>query len=256
VHATDVPFNARDFAAVPKHVKSGGLPLGREAFCCGAAEKYPLTPAALGQHARQAVFAAIDNNPAGAGHRAHQVVELAFDRRQVVEDVGVVELQVVQDGGARAVMHELAALVEEGGVVLVGFDHEGTALPQPSRHAEVQRYAADQKAWLQAGALQNPGQHGRRGGFAVGARDSQHMARAGGVVRRVVQHMAGQPLGTAGVRHAGIEDGFHQGEFGFAAGVMRAGHHMTLCPASRASAARPPMKVPQIPRICMCMQVF
>jgi hypothetical protein len=52
------------------------------------------------------------------------VVELPLDGGQVVEDVGVVELQVVQDGRARAVVDELAALVEEGGVVFVGFDHE------------------------------------------------------------------------------------------------------------------------------------
>ncbi|MNC91112.1 hypothetical protein D3C83_73080 [compost metagenome] len=51
-------------------------------------------------------------------------MELALDGREVVEDVGVVELQVVQDRGARAVVDELAALVEEGGVVFVGFDDE------------------------------------------------------------------------------------------------------------------------------------
>jgi hypothetical protein len=49
-------------------------------------------------------------------------------RGQVVEDVGVVELQVVQDGRARAVVDELAALVEEGGVVFVGFDHKERAV--------------------------------------------------------------------------------------------------------------------------------
>ena len=49
---------------------------------------------------------------------------MPLDGGQVVEDVGVVEFQVVQDGRARAVVDELAPLVEEGGVVLVGFDDE------------------------------------------------------------------------------------------------------------------------------------
>ena len=31
---------------------------------------------------------------------------------------------------------------------------------------------------------------------------------------------------------------------------------VTVCPASRASAAKPPMKVPQIPNMCMCMGVY
>jgi hypothetical protein len=105
------------------------------------------------------------------------VVELALDGGQVVKDVGVVELQVVQDGRARAVVDELAALVEEGGVVLVGFDDETggggeTAqallrVPRPlcgllldlrktlhrpatqaGRDPEIHRHAADQEARL------------------------------------------------------------------------------------------------------------
>jgi hypothetical protein len=65
----------------------------------------------------------VDDQPA-AGHGAHQVVELALDHREVVEDVRVVELQVVEHQGARAVVDELGALVEEGGVVLVRLHHE------------------------------------------------------------------------------------------------------------------------------------
>ena len=49
----------------------------------------------------QAFLQAVDDDPAAGRHGAHQVVELAFDRGQVVEDVGVVEFQVVQDRRAR-----------------------------------------------------------------------------------------------------------------------------------------------------------
>ena len=52
------------------------------------------------------------------------MVKLPLDRCKIVKDVGVIELQVVQHGRAGPVVHELAALVEEGGVVFVGFNHE------------------------------------------------------------------------------------------------------------------------------------
>jgi hypothetical protein len=48
------------------------------------------------QHALQAVFGGVHDQPAGAGHGAHEVMELAFDGGEVVEDVRVVELEVVQ----------------------------------------------------------------------------------------------------------------------------------------------------------------
>jgi len=146
------------------------------------------------------------------------VVELALDGGQVVEDVGVVELEVVEDGGARAVVHKLAALVEESGVVLVGFDHEIPAAPQPRRNTEVQRHAADQKARLQTGLLQHPGEHGGGGGLAVGACHCQHML--------ALQHMLGQPLRAAGVGRAGFQDGFHQGKLGRAVALAGAADHV------------------------------
>ena len=68
--------------------------------------------------------AALQTRRPGARHGAHQVVELALDRGEVGIDVGVVEFEVVEDRGARPVVHELGALVEERGVVLVGLDHE------------------------------------------------------------------------------------------------------------------------------------
>ena len=91
------------------------------------AEALHLAPAAHREDALQRLVARVDDEPAAGRHGAHEVMELALDRRQVVEDVGVVELEVVEDRGARPVVDELAALVEEGGVVLVGLDHERRA---------------------------------------------------------------------------------------------------------------------------------
>ena len=127
-------------------------------------------------------------------HGAHQVMELALDRGEVGEDVGVVELEVVEDRGARPVVDELRALVEERGVVLVGLDHEERAVAEPRRHAEVQRHAADQEAGLEPGVLEDPGEHRRRRRLAVRAGDGEHPA--------AVQHVLGEPLRAATCRRS------------------------------------------------------
>ena len=119
------------------------------------------------------------------------MVELPLNRLQVVKNVGVVEFQVVQNGGARAVMHKLAAFVEKRSVVFVGFDHKWGALPQAGGNAEVQGHTADQKAWLKTRAFQNPAQHRGSGGFAMRTGDRQHMATSQEVLR--------QPLRATGI---------------------------------------------------------
>src|SRR3546814_4925964 len=59
-----------------------------------------------------------------ARYSAHQMMELGLDGLEIGEDIGVVEFEVIEDGGARPVMHEFGALVEECRVVFVGFDNE------------------------------------------------------------------------------------------------------------------------------------
>ena len=133
------------------------------------------------------------------------MVELALDRRQVLEDVGVVVFEVVQDRGARPVVDELAALVEEGGVVFVGLDDEwrlAAGSAGARRDTEVARYAADEKARCEAGRFQDPREHRGRRGLAVRAGDREHVAPR--------QHLVGEPLRAAGVGRAGVEDRFHQ----------------------------------------------
>ena len=173
-------------------------------FLAGA-EALHLAPATHGQHTLQGVFTRVDDQPAVRRHGAHQVMELTLDGREVVEYVRVVELQVVQNQRARPVVNELAALVEERGVVLVGFDDERRAWAhgtQSRGHAEVQRHAAHQEARLQPGLLQHPRQHGRGGGLAVRAGNRQHMA--------ALKHVFSQPLRATGVGRAGVEHGLHQ----------------------------------------------
>jgi hypothetical protein len=52
------------------------------------------------------------------------VGEGALHVRQVAEDIGVVELQIVEHGDMGRVVDELAALVEERAVVFVALNDE------------------------------------------------------------------------------------------------------------------------------------
>ena len=154
-------------------------------------------PAAHLDHTGQGLFGLRMDDQALARHGAHQVMELPLYGRQVREDVGMVELQVVEDGRTRAVVDELAALVEEGAVVLVGLDHEERRAAQARRHPEVLRHAANEEARAHAGMLQHPGQHAAGGGLAVRTGSGQHPAP--------LQHMVGQPLRAGHIGQALVQ---------------------------------------------------
>src|SRR3546814_1964265 len=69
-------------------------------------ERHALAPAPLFEHACEIVVMAVDDDPAAAGHGAHQMMKLTLDRRQIRKDVGVVVLKVVENDRARTVVHE------------------------------------------------------------------------------------------------------------------------------------------------------
>lgn len=222
VGAGQGPVHVSGQLALIQHIEVARFALRREVarVCAKAAH---LAPAAHVQHARQAILEAIDNHAAAAmracaWHRADQVMKLALDGRKIVKNVSVIELQVVQHGGAWPVMHELAALVKKGGVVFIGLDDEGPALAQAGRDTEVEGYTADQKAGFKTCRLQNPTGHGGGGGFSVGAGNGDHMA--------ALQHMLGQPLRSAGVRQACVKDGLHQRKLRRAITELRAADHV------------------------------
>src|SRR6266516_3834271 len=102
------------------------------------------------------------------------MIELALDSRKIVEDVCMIELEIVQYGSARPVMHEFGALVEEGGVVLIRLDNEELAAGVARRHRKIHGYPADQEAGRAARALQDPGEHCRHRGLAMRARQRTH----------------------------------------------------------------------------------
>ena len=220
VHPRELPVDLPDRQPALENLETVRL-TPRRKVAHGGAETADLAPAAQVQDARQAFLQSVDHHASGGRHRAHQVMELPLDRREVVEDVGVVELQVVQHRRARPVVDELAALVEEGGVVLVGLDHERrrpsprrTRIPQPGRNAEIRRDPADQETGLEPCAIEDPGQHRAGGGLAVGAGHRQHVP--------ALQQLFGEPLRAAGVRQARVQDGFHERIAGCTVGLARA----------------------------------
>ena len=75
--------------------------------------------------------------------RAHEVVKLRLNRCEVRKNIGVVEFQIIQNRGARTVMHEFTAFVEKRGVVLIRLDHEKRIVGQTRGNAKVIRHAAN-----------------------------------------------------------------------------------------------------------------
>ena len=144
-----------------------------------------------------------EQHPAVARHGAHQVVELALDRGEIREDVRVVELQIVHHQGARVVVDELGAFVEEGAVILVRFDDKEGGRAETGGNREVARHAANKETGLQLGVLQHPGQHAGGGGLAVGAGYGKHPA--------ILQHVLQQPLGAGDVGQIAVQHIFNTG---------------------------------------------
>ena len=135
-----------------------------------------LAPAAHRQSLLQVNVILRQDDTALPRHDAHQVVELLLNRFQVVKNIRVIELKVVEDQRARAVMDKLGAFVEERAVVFVRFNDKEWAIAQTRRNVEVTRHAADHKARLVATGFEDPGRHAGGGGFAVGTRNGNHPA--------------------------------------------------------------------------------
>src|SRR4029077_5742253 len=114
------------------------------------------------------------------------MMELTLNGCKIVENVRMIEFEVVQYCSAATVMNELRSLVEEGGVVFVRLDNEERRLPEPRGDGKVFGHSADQEARRAARALQDPGEHGRYGGLAVGSCDAQNVPTG--------EHIVGKPL--------------------------------------------------------------
>src|SRR5882672_4846406 len=86
---------------------------------------------------------AIAKKEAVARNEPDEMFEGGFDGFEVGEDVGVVELEIVDEGDLGEVMDEFAAFVEESGVVFVALNDEPFTVRKASALAEVVGDAAD-----------------------------------------------------------------------------------------------------------------
>jgi hypothetical protein len=128
-------------------------------------------------------------------------MKLGLNRGQVGIDVGMVVFEIVDDLNVRMIGHEFGALVEKSGVIFVGFQYEWPTTGARG-NIEIQRHTTDQITRLQAGLLQDPGQHGGGRGFAVGAGHCYHLS--------MLQKLLTQPLWARNIGQLVIEDVFNR----------------------------------------------
>src|SRR5918994_2051171 len=74
------------------------------------AEGFNRRPASHCKYSLHALLRPIGDDFPGTRHGSHEVMELPLDRGKIVEDVGMIELDVVQNRGAGTVVDELRAL--------------------------------------------------------------------------------------------------------------------------------------------------
>ena len=92
VYAGQRPAHPGDCFTGLENGKVIGLPVGAETALRACAEADLLAPAALAQHAGQAVLIGVEHHPALSRHRPQQMMKLPLDRRQIVKNVRVVKL--------------------------------------------------------------------------------------------------------------------------------------------------------------------
>ena len=113
----------------------------------------------------------------------------------------MVELDIVDDYEFREVVQEFGALVEEGRVVFVPFQHGKVGIREAAAAAQVAGDAADHEAGVHSGILHQPREHGGRGGFAV--RSGHH------VVALAAQEVFLHRFRQGKVAQAALKHGFH-----------------------------------------------
>ena len=131
------------------------------------AKAFHRAPTAACKDAVNRRVGAVDYEFTGPRYRSDKVMKLGLDRCKIAEDISMIELNVVQNGNPRPVMHHLGTLIEEGSIVFVGFDHEMALFSQLRRNPEIERYTPDEKAGGQSRIYQNPSQHRGRRCFSV-----------------------------------------------------------------------------------------
>src|SRR5260221_1239277 len=201
VLALKVPAEQPDEPAMVEYLETASADrIGGPAIA--HAKPFHRAPAATSEDAFNRRVGTVDYEFAGSGYRSDEMMELSLDRCKIGEDVGMIELYIVQNRQPGPVVDHLGTLVEEGGIVFISFDHEIGLRSQPGRYAKVDRNAADEEPRVESRILQNPGNHGGSRRFSMCPRYGEH-APAG-------QSIFSDPLRAGNIAVASLEYGLHQ----------------------------------------------
>ena len=156
---------------IERHAVAVGRDVARAPLgVIGEAESLDAAPGERGQPLGLGAVGA-ENQPAAPRDEADEPPERRAQRLHVGVDVGVVVLEVADDGDVGQILQKLGGLVEERAVVFVALDHEIPAVPQAVAAVEVERDAADQHARVAAAGGQQPARERRSRGLAMRAGD-------------------------------------------------------------------------------------
>jgi hypothetical protein len=158
----------------------------------------------LVQQRRQVGIVPVGQQQSVPRHQPDELPKRFLDRRQVLEDVGVIELQVVQDRRLRQVMDEFAALVEKCSVIFISFQDEPFTPSQMTTPAEVERQTANQVTGIQTRVLEHPGQQRRRSRLAVRPRHHHTTLAPQKELLQQLRHRTIRQLAVQNRLHLGI----------------------------------------------------
>src|SRR5690242_7729451 len=88
----------------------------------------------------------------------------------------MVELDARKNHVVRAVVDELGAFIEKGGIILVTFENDMISAAGAPARTEIQWNPANEKPGVQPGTLEHPRGERRRGRFAMGSGHDKGLA--------------------------------------------------------------------------------
>ena len=71
------------------------------------------------------------------------MVKLLFNGHEILEDIGVIVFQIIENCRARSVVDKLTALIAKTRVVLIALDNKGLSRPELRRVSEIGRNPSD-----------------------------------------------------------------------------------------------------------------
>lgn len=167
-HQVEVKFKAGDFKLAGGRTATDIEPV--DAIVISQPETLDRTMIDVKQR-REIGVIAIGQELASARHQVDKTLESGLDGGEVVKNVGVIELQIIDNDNFRKVMQEFAAFIEKSSVIFVAFENKPRTVGEARAFAKVVGNAADEKAGIQAVMLEDPRQEGSGRRFAVSARD-------------------------------------------------------------------------------------